>query len=212
MENTTSAEGGEQSQDDRRLIQSPELQRAINAAWPVDASIRQRVVNAALSLLDSPDHRARSAACRIILGADSLNARRERARLEANTADTSSTRAAYAQLLSTPEGRQLVLRQAELLDSAACSENLSEVRAEPTREREREKEGWGSPGPPIGVLLLIQDTDVHSLLIATLGAEPDGLPQAESQATSYTTNPPDATPPPAPLRRPSRLERRGRRL
>ncbi len=207
--------------------------RTAEKRWGLTPELRRRVVACASSLLDSDNGRERVAAMRTLAMLDAIDAKRERTDSQASTADRVSARDVAARLLSTPEGRALAAAQAELLGAPPALQTSLEAPAEiqtschesdsgGVLERERTLSGcdnspipsrWGqvfTTAAELTAALSSPSGDPLTLLSATLGALPEPMAEVE-QPSAYTTRPPDAAPPPAPVRRPSLTERRRRR-
>jgi hypothetical protein len=198
--------------------------RTAQRRWGLTDDLRRRVVACASELLGSANARERVAAMRTLAFLDNIDAKRERNDQQAATADKVSARETAARLLSTPEGRALCAAQAELL-GAPPGQPLDCT--PPTGGDILEHEKFVSPPFPFPYIappgqwfserptgpLATDGLDCLAVLAGVLGAAPEPLDAPPPDgAAGYTTRPPDATPPPAPLRRPTLAERRaGRR-
>jgi hypothetical protein len=175
---------------------------AMRQQWPIDDALRRKATAVAVALLDHVDYRARTAALRFLVTADSVNARRERTEADERNVDTSSGRAFFARLLATPEGRELAAKLAEAQQPGLPVQTV---------QTDCQESDSG------GVLSRVENdcsSGVSHLPIEREQASTTGdtptveLPEATPGAQAYTTRPPDAAPPPAPLARPSRAARR----
>jgi hypothetical protein len=122
------------------------LRRAFRKGW-VDDETGRHIVQEMRRLVDNaPNIRDRIAAARVVLQAAAVDARREGHDVQAATADKVSARDTAARLLSTPEGRALCARQAELLDAPSPPEvALDDKNGEPVQEESDRREN-ANPG------------------------------------------------------------------
>lgn len=101
--------------------------QAITNDWAVSQEHRQAVIKAAKDLLKSDKPRARAAACRILLAADSLNIRARQAKRPAGFVPPSENIPTKEDVLRSmsPEDREKVFQAEELLEKACEAFNVA---------------------------------------------------------------------------------------